>query len=212
MERVQFISQHNPLWAVQILEFCETHPEFKPYLKFASITKRPVGFGKNPGEPRPPPETPKTVLEFLKYHVCGAGVRRDYGQALWRKIKGKTPEQIQSDPSITEKKKSILVPLSKLKSDLKIQQVDSIDIKGVGIGAKKFAKSMFTEYDDYIDATDSAFRIGVAMVYGLEKRASPKQIREITQNWTKNAAVGTMICNQIYSYVYEVNKDCYKNL
>ena len=211
-ERLQFIANHDPIWAVKISEFFDRHPEFAEYVEIAPLTVRPVGFGRNRGEQPANPNMPKTINEFLQYHVCEAGVRREYGYELWLKTRGKSPEEVLANPTITQRKKDYLVPLMRLPPITSVEEIDKINIKGVGIGAKKFARSMFSEYDDYIDATDLAFKIGIAIVYNLPRRASPKQIRELTKSWTLNAVVGTAMCNQIFHYVYEVDKSRYKGL
>ena len=210
-DRLQFIANHDPIWAVKIREFFDDHPEFTEYIEIAPLTIRPVGFGKNIGEPSTP-NMPTTINEFLAYHVCGAGVRRTYGYELWLKIQGKSPEDVLANPTITQRKKDYLVPLTRLPLITSVEEIDKIEIKGVGIGAKKFARSMFSEYDDYIDATDLAFKVGIAIVYNLPRRATVKQIRDITKSWTKNAVVGTAMCNQIFHYVYEVDKARYRGL
>ena len=211
MDRLQFVAEYDPLWAVQIQEFFEDHPEFNAYMKYAPMTKRPVGFGINKGEPTPKDGTPKTINEFLQHYVCEAGVRREYGHWLFDRVKGKTWQDIEHDDKITDKKKKVLVEVFKLPVLTRWEQVMELNIKGVGIGAKNFIRSMFSDFDDYIDSTDLAFKIGIQIVYGLDKRPTPSKIKELTKTWTKNAVVGSAMCRQIYRYVYEVNKKVNKN-
>ena len=210
-ERLEYIANYDPVWAFKIRDFFDNHPEFARYIEIAPLTIRPIGFGRNMGE-HAIPNIPITINEFLAYHVCTAGVHRNYGHELWLKIRGKSPEDILSNPTITQNKKKCLVPLMRLPLITSIEEINNITIKGIGIGAQKFVKSMFSDYDDYIDATDLAFKIGIAIVYNLPRRASPKQIKDLTKNWTKNAVVGTAMCNQIFHYVYEVNKTQYRGL
>ena len=71
--------------------------------------------------------------------------------------------------------------------------------------------SMFSEYDDYIDATDLAFKIGIAIVYGLPKRATPKQIKELTCTWGKMQSLERHFAHKFFHMCTKQINKCIKN-
>src|SRR5579872_2693418 len=202
-QRLQFIYYYDPEWAIEIIDFLILHSEFHKYVHFSSLTRRAVGFGKNPGETKEI-DSPTTINEFLLYYVCHAGVNSIYGKKLWLKVRNKNLKQVTKDESITLKKKSVILEVLKLPILKDWKQVDELKIKGVGIGAKRFVRTMFDtgvgslEYKKCIDTSDLHFMRGLQKVYNLSKKPTPKQIKELTKSWTKNARIGTMLCVQIY--------------
>ena len=75
------------------LEFLEDNPEFLPYTYLTSLTKKPYGYGFNKGETIDE-YTPITFNDFILYYSCNAGVRAEYGDWLWKRVKGKTNPKV----------------------------------------------------------------------------------------------------------------------
>lgn len=200
MDRLTLILSVNPTWGEKILNFIDTNPEFSPYLHLASLTAKPVGFGKNPGE-EIPDDSPITINEYLLYYVAHAGVHAQYGKNLWLKVRGKSADEILEDNSITSNKKSVLISIKNLEQISDYREIDLLEIKGVGSGAKRFIKLMFSPSLEIIDSTDLYFKKGFQIIYSMSKRPTEKQIQDKAINWGKYKIVGTMFCNQVASYL-----------
>jgi hypothetical protein len=200
LSRLAFVASVDPEWYTKVIAFLETNPEFHSYAHLTSLHDRPVGFGKTPGETAKP-DMPITMKEYVMYYSAHAGVREAYGFALWKKVRGRSADEICSDPSITDKKKSVLCEVAKLPELTTLEEVDTIVIKGVGTGCKKFIRVMFSDNDDWVDSTDLYFTKGMQKIYNLDKRPTQKQKLTISSKWACYKKVGTMYCNQVASYL-----------
>jgi hypothetical protein len=175
MNRIELISQINPIWAVTISTFVEAYPEFKPYIYLAPI---------NPIEPIPYTNV-NTLFEAIMHYICAVGVRYTYAVNQWTLIyplicgdKWETILEnsvlLKNHPNIQPKKREIYYNLCKFMHEnnlthknLSISHLTNMqkNISGIGIGCVAWCKKYFTADDDCIEYTDIKFKQGFEKIY-----------------------------------------------
>ncbi len=192
-QRMQMISEINPIWAVYITEFIANNQQFAPYLYLASLTDKPVDHQ----------HMPTTVKQAILYYICFAGVNSNYGQKCWLQVKDmKTAEDILHS-KLSNKKKEYLSKAILLKDDLSLEEFVKMKISGIGIGGINYIKRQFSEVieKDLVEYTDIGIQKGMQIIYNLDKRPTPTQARKIAESWGEYSSVGHMFCNQVYHYL-----------
>lgn len=184
MDRLTFIAQFDPLWALMIRDFVDLNPIFKKYLELAPSTRKPLLNLKW-----------RTPNDILRWYVCHTGVRNSYGDELYKYVETGGREE-----SKLKKKTTTINDIDELDKITCIEDVENINIKGVGIGAKNFIKRYV--YDDFgvVDYTDRIFLKGICKLYDKEK-LTPTQAKKISDEWKGNfKGIGSAFCFQIAHY------------
>ena len=198
-EHMEFILSFDMEWGSDIVEFIRDHPEFRPYIPLASITPRPFGSGKDRGtlNSTDGPEE-NSILEYLLYYITHTAAYTNYANSLWHHVKGKTKEEIESDPYISDAKKSIIVKVLEKAPYNTWEDVWKLDIKGLGKGAKRF---ICTTFGDYIDSTDTCLQMGLQQIYTLGVPPTTEETKEIIEGWSCHPRVGAMFAYQVYHHL-----------
>jgi hypothetical protein len=167
------------------------HKEFMPFVKYAPMSRVPTNF----------PDF-KNMAQALTFYACYSGVCAEYGQKLYSIVKDMTRDEIEKSTFITAKKKSVLTKTVSLgTNELKTRQdVLSLKIPGIGMGAKRFILTIYFNDLDCADTTDRHFLKGLAKVLKLDKIPTPSQAEKITSSWSPYGSVGSAMCRQVYSY------------
>ena len=76
MNRLELISQINPIWAITISNFIEDYPEFKQYVYMAPINQIE----------KIPYKNVSTLFQAIMHYICSAGVRYTYAVKQWEII------------------------------------------------------------------------------------------------------------------------------
>ncbi len=163
--RLIAIGDLNPIYASDILTFIELNPVFEKYLPIASITpKALIDF----------PE-PNAKKDCLKYYVCFAGVRNDYGNKCWNDVQ-------KGDYSQLKKKRGTIEAIDKLSDDFSVE--DARSISGIGDGAITFLKQMvLNDFSDCVYPTDISFRKGLKKIYSLDHVPNVQEAKKIVSTW-----------------------------
>ena len=209
MNRLELISQINPVWAVTINNFMDEYPEFKPYLFMAPI---------NPTEPLPYTNV-NTLFQAIMHYICAVGVRYTYAVKQWQLIYPlinfddweiilENSINLQNNPNIQNKKREIYYNLCQFMnqnnlnhkniniSHLKLLQKN---VSGIGDGCIAWCKKYFTIDDDCIEYTDIYFKKGFQKIYHTDSLASRKQKAKEWQE-KKFGRIGNLMTLQIGGY------------
>ena len=209
MNRLEFISQVNPIWAITIYTFMELYPEFRPYEYLVPI---------NPIEPIPYKNV-NTLFEGIVHYICSTGVRYSYASKQWELIypficcsDWKTIVEnsviLKNDPNIQNKKRDIYYNLCHFMDEnninhnnLNISHLKLLqkNISGIGDGCIAWCKKYFTLDDDCIEYTDIYFRKGFEKIYHTNSIKLRKQKAEefINHNFGR---IGNLMLMQIGGY------------
>ena len=219
--RLELIKFVDPVWGTQIESFLQTNPLFQKYSNILPMTRYPMGFGKNIGEPIDS-SMPKSdlVIEHLIYYICCSGVNYKYGLKQWHLISTalrNTDYDLtmaitildSTDSKIQPGKRQVYLDLVNyleqnyihpLELDLSLILKPNFKIKGIGLGAVIHIKSLFGDSTDLVAYTDRKFIKGFMKIYQLDKKPTKTQIVKITQSWGKYKNVGNAICFQVCHY------------
>lgn len=185
MNRIEFISQINPEWAITIYNFIEQYTEFKPYEYLAPI---------NPIEPIPYINV-NTLFQSIMHYICSVGVRYSYAVKQWEiiypLINYDDWEKIiansinfRNNTNIQPKKRDIYYNLCQfmLQNNLNHKNLNTShlillqkNIPGIGNGCIAWCKKYFTMDDDCIEYTDINFKKGFAKIYKTDSLSQRKQ-------------------------------------
>jgi hypothetical protein len=196
-DHIELLLAYDVDWASDVVSFVKSHPQFRPYIESTPFTPRP--FGKRMAFPSE--EDPKTVQDFLLYYICHTQAYTNYGHAIWHRIFQKTVEDVEADAHISENKKAILIPvLQQTTPETTWEEVWKLDVKGLGMGAKRFIKSTFS---DWIDTSDPHFQQGLQKIYGFSSPPSKEEVDAIVKTWTEYPKVGSILCQQVSHLSYQ---------
>lgn len=208
--RLQTIAHVDREWYQQIMSFVEKNPLFQPLLPYASLTKHPIGFNKNPGE-NYDPDAPRNIFETLIYCIAESGVNAKYGYKQYRDIVNyfrqtdyyeenmEFPFKIQ--PKKIQVYKDLINVLLDKDIDIPNMTLEDLEhiktVKGIGPTALAMCHQLYGD-GQYIPYTDRYFIGGFKKLYNIDK-PTKKQIIEATNNWD-DKRVGTMFIYQCYHY------------
>ena len=185
MNRLQYISQINPFWAVHISNFIEEYPEFKQYEYLIPI---------HPVEPIPYTNV-NTLFQAIMHYICAMGVRYSYAIKQWEimyplinlddweKIR-ENMLLLQTNPQIQNKKKSIYHKVCEVMNEhtlnhenIHISNIEVLrkHVSGIGVGCVAWCKKYFSFDDDCVEYTDICFVKGFEKVYHTKNMSQRKQ-------------------------------------
>ncbi len=200
-DHIELLLAYDVDWASDIVSFVKSHPQFRPYIEHAPFTPRPFGNGKQRME-FPADDDPQTVQDYLLYYICHTQAYTNYGHAIWHRVFRKSIEEIREDTHISENKKAILIPvLEQTSAQTTWEDVWKLDVKGVGMGAKRFIKATFS---DWVDTSDAHFQHGLQKIYGFSSPPVKEEIDEIVKTWTDHPRVGSVLCQQVSHLFCEI--------
>ena len=209
MNRLEFISQINPVWAVTISNFMDEYPEFKPYLFMAPI---------NPIEPLPYTNV-NTLFQAVMHYICAVGVRYTYAVKQWQLIYPlincdewetiiENSINLQNNTNIQNKKREIYYNLCQFMNDnnlnhknLNVHHLKLLqkNVSGIGDGCIAWCKKYFTLDDDCIEYTDIYFKKGFEKIYQTDSLSSRKKKAKEWQE-KKFGRIGNQMILQIGGY------------
>lgn len=209
-ERLSLIAKTNPTWYQEIVSFVEENPEFGVLLPYASLTRYPMGFNKNPMEPFVL-DAPRNIFETLIYSIAAAGVKMDYGYSQYKQIISylrtvdffeenmEFPFKIQ--PKKTQIYKDLINILLQNNININSMKMDDLElvkqVRGIGVTAISLCEELYGD-GQIIPYTDRQWYLGFSKLYNIPK-PTKKQILDITNKWT-NKKVGNMFINQCSRY------------
>jgi hypothetical protein len=200
-DHIELLLAYDVDWASDIVSFVKSHPQFRPYIEYAPFTPKPFGNGKQRLE-HTSDNDPHTVQDYLLYYICHTQAYTNYGNAIWHRVFQKTIDEIRDDTHISDNKKSILIPVLEQTTPLtKWEEVWKLDVKGLGMGAKRFIKATFS---DWIDTSDPHFQQGLQKVYGFSSPPSKEEVDEIVKTWADHKRVGSILCQQVSHISFEI--------
>jgi hypothetical protein len=189
MNRINQITQINPVWAANINEFLNKYPEFKQYEYLVPIS--PVT--------GPQYKNVNTLFEGLMWYICAAGVRYTYAVKQWQIIYPLIEQTLNNTWSIVysnittkldiiggiqPKKLSIYKHVMQYMRTNNITHIDITiadiynicnTVNGVGDGCLAWCKRCFTGDDDCVEYTDIKFKKGFMKIYHVDTLALRKQ-------------------------------------
>ena len=209
MNRLEFISQINPVWAVTISNFMDEYPEFKPYLFMAPI---------NPIEPLPYTNV-NTLFQAVMHYICAVGVRYTYAVKQWQLIYPlincdewetiiENSINLQNNTNIQNKKREIYYNLCQFMNENNINHKNlnvhhlkllQKNVSGIGDGCIAWCKKYFTLDDDCIEYTDIYFKKGFEKIYQTDSLSSRKKKAKEWQE-KKFGRIGNQMILQIGGY------------
>jgi hypothetical protein len=196
-DHIELLLAYDVDWASDVVCFVKSHPQFRPYIESTPFTPRP--FGKRMAFPSE--EDPQTVQDYLLYYICHTQAYTNYGHAIWNRVFKKSIEEVQSDTHISENKKAILIPVLQQTTPLTTwEEVWNLDVKGLGVGAKRFIKSTFS---DWIDTSEPHFQQGLQKIYGFSTPPVKEEVDSIVKTWTEYPKVGAVLCQQVSHLSFE---------
>lgn len=194
-ERLEWIKRMNPGYAKDIEEFLRLNPIFEKVFKYVALS--------------PEPEIPMelgTIEQFLIYYVCHSGVCTDYGTKLWTSINEGKDGVVPPEMKIPAGKQSTITAIkelcSKKASPWTISDIEKLEIKGVGPGAKAFVKQGYFHSKDVVMPTDRVFQKGMKKIYGLDTLTVSKAT-SLANKWKGHKYIGNMFCFQAAHYMSE---------
>lgn len=186
-DRLALIRLTNPSWAAEIVAFLEAQPRFRRYLPVAALSPQalmPVADGYGRG-----------INQALVCYVCFAGVRTAYGQKVWERVRGKTGDEIAAMGDLAPGKRETLARVARLPPIRQRADVDTLQCKGVGVGAKAHLLEHYFNDNQVVSNSDLDIRKGITEIYGLDHLATPTQVTKLAATWPKGLNhVGTMFC------------------
>ncbi len=182
MERIEFISEHDPVWASKIISFFNDYPEFVKYAYLIPLMR---------AEPMPYKNV-HTLFGGLMFYVCSAGVRFAYALSQWEILYpiistgtvdlSTMIQKIEQNDKIQPKKKTIYISILRFMretgvSTFTIQTVEQIkrNVSGVGDGCVAWCKRYFSDDDDWVEYSDGYFVTGFEIMYGTKSAAARKK-------------------------------------
>jgi hypothetical protein len=197
-DHIELLLAYDVDWASDVVSFVKSHPQFRPYIEHTPFTPRP--FGKRMEFPSD--DDPQTVQDYLLYYICHTQAYTNYGHAIWHRVFRKTIKEVRDDPHISDNKKAILIPVLEHTTPLTTwEEVWKLDIKGVGMGAKRFIKGNFS---DWVDTSDAHFQHGLQKIYGFSSPPVKEEVDEIVKTWTDYPRVGAVLCQQVSHISFDI--------
>lgn len=208
MNRLEIISQINPIWAITISCFIEEYPEFKPFVYLAPI---------NPIEPIPYINV-HTLFQGIMHYICSVGVRYSYAIKQWEIIYTalngdwetilKNVEDLKNNTNIQNKKRNIYYNLCHFMNNNKLNHNNinishlkllQANISGIGDGCVAWCKKYFTLDDDCVEYTDIYFKKGFEKIYGTSANSLRKKKAE---EWINKhyGRIGNLMVLQVGGY------------
>jgi hypothetical protein len=209
MNRLELISQINPVWAVTISSFIEQYPEFKPYEYLAPLT--PIE--------SIPYKNVNTLFQGIMHYICSVGVRYTYAIKQWEIIYPlincdewetilENSINLQNNINIQNKKREIYYNLCQFinqnnlnhenlnVSHLKLLQKN---VSGIGDGCIAWCKKYFTSDDDCVEYTDIYFKKGFENIYHTDSLTLRKQK---ANEWEEKnfGRIGSLMTLQVGGY------------
>ena len=194
-DRLHVIALLDTDYYAKVVELLDKNPEFR---QFAHLLATKHGSSR--------PSTVKSVNDYLFYYACNAGYERNFGQKVYDEMRGKTEEQIQASTVIhNQRKKKTLIDILRLPPITTLYQLRSLEVKGVGIGAKAcIAKDWFNSYNEF-ESSDRGVLGGLKFLYKLDRNPTPAQARRIALPWIYGgyASVAGGLLLHIYHACYD---------
>lgn len=189
--RVLQLIAYDEEWALRVVNFVDTHKEFRPYLRIAPLTRLPLK----------EPDDPKNVFEQILHCMCSAGVRADYGHELFLKVREHliryypstefsfhvANNKLEYFRSLINKIYECRILPEQLDYNL-FKSLNFSSVHGVGETTVSIIYMMYGNDFSILPFTDRTFLSGMKKLYG---DLPVKQYREISEFWTdRNVAVG----------------------
>lgn len=208
-DRLMYVKMTDPEWGCLIQDLFDTNPEFRPYIGIVPMTRYPMGYGLNPGEPSRP-DMPQNMFEHLIYYIAEAGVNSNYGHKQWdlisqalRSHDGDLKQVLCKFKSLIQPKKvQTYIDLAEcLKPPMNLSDLDIIkEIKGIGIGAIAQIRHFYSDEIDTASLSDRGFISGLMKIYNFQTKPSLKVIKEIVKKWGHAQRAGDAMCFQVFRY------------
>jgi hypothetical protein len=209
MNRLELISQINPIWAITISNFIEEYPEFKQYVYMAPIHQiEPI-----------PYKNVNTLFEGIMHYICSAGVRYTYAFKQWEIIYPlinldqwekiiENSIDLRNNTNIQNKKREIYYNLCRFMNEnnlthtnLTISHLDLFkkNVPGIGDGCIAWCKKYFSLDDNIVEYSDINFKKGFEKIYKTESIALRKKK---AKEWNEKGfgRIGGLMVLQIGGY------------
>lgn len=193
MNRLDFISQINPSWAITITNFIQQYPEFKQYLYMAPINNIE----------QIPYKNVNTLFQAIMHYICSAGVRYTYAVKQWTIIHPlidlddwgdiiQNSLLLKNNTNIQNKKREMYYNLCTFMNqhnlthtNLTVAHLDLLkkNVPGIGDGCIAWCKKYFTIDDDCVEYTDINFKKGFLKLYNTDSLSLRKQK---AKEWKEN--------------------------
>ena len=161
MNRLEYISQIDPIWAITIYEFMNDYPEFCKYNSLIPLHSRESIPYKNVS----------TLFQGVMHYICATGVRYSYAIKQWELIYPfintdswetivENATALETNPTIQPKKRAIYSELIHFMNDhglnhhtIRTSHLSLLqkNISGIGVGCVAWCKKYFTFDDDCIE-------------------------------------------------------------
>ena len=209
MNRIELISQINPVWAVTIISFVDEYPEFKPYMFMAPINQMETM----------PFTNVNSLFQAVMHYICAVGVRYTYAVKQWELIYPlinladwekivENCASLQNNTNIQNKKREIYYNLCQFMNlnnlthkNLDVAHLDLLkkNVPGIGDGCVSWCKKYFSLDDDCVEYTDIYFKKGFEKIYHTESLSQRKQK---AKEWKEKGfgRIGNLIILQIGGY------------
>lgn len=185
MDRLNFIAQINPVWAITICEFFEDYPEFKPYDYMTPI--KPIE--------TIPYKNVNTLFQAIMHYICAVGISYNYAIKQWDIIFPLINHDswdtifenmllLKNNTNIQNKKRKIYYNLCQFMNQYNLTHMNlnishlailQQKVPGIGIGCVAWCKKYFSLDDDCLEYTDINFVRGFKKLYDSDSLALIKQ-------------------------------------
>lgn len=209
MERIEFISENDPMWAMTIINFFNDYPEFVKYAYMVPLFRAE----------HMPYKNVNNLFEGLLFYVCSAGVRFAYALKQWEILYpiicygdlSAVIEKLEQNDKIQPKKKTIYLSICGfmrnngiLRTAITIQNVEQIKgcVSGVGDGCVAWCKRYFSNDDDWVEYSDGYFVTGFEIMYGTKSATARKKKAD---EWISKG-YGRISSLMVMALSYTVNK------
>ena len=192
MNRLEYIAQTNPSWAIKIREFMDSYPIFAPYEFMVPLSP----------SSQIPYHNVNSLFEAILHYTCATGVRYSYAVKQWEMIYPlinhsdwetilSNAERLRNNTSIQNKKREIYYNICRFMSEnnlnhntlntshLKLLQKN---VSGIGIGCVAWCKKYFTCDEDCVEYTDIYFVKGFQTLYQTNSISLRKKM---SAEWTQ---------------------------
>jgi hypothetical protein len=209
MNRLELISQINPIWAITISNFIEDYPEFKQYVYMAPINQIE----------KIPYKNVSTLFQAIMHYICSAGVRYTYAVKQWEIIYPlinldeweniiENSILLRNNTNIQNKKREMYFNLCRFMNEnnlthknLNVSHLKNLqkNVSGIGEGCIAWCKKYFTIDDDCIEYTDINFKKGFEKLYNIDSLTLRKQK---AKEWQEKGfgRIGSLMVLQIGVY------------
>ena len=192
MNRIQIISQLDPVYGIALSEFVQANSIFIPFVNYAPLSLKRVL-----------PSNVVTVKQCILYYICMTGRNARYGHEQYSKIFSSHFIQKQSVEEtlrgVTQSKWQALFEALSLPENFTIQQFQEAKIKGIGTSGKTFVLSSFgVILWESVESTDLDFKKGLQKIYKLESVPTASQVKQIISGWKckEYSIIGSILSTQ----------------